>query len=184
MSRRRNPVSIPLVLVVAVQLICAGFFVWDILVGVVGLREEPVSWQVRELLEIGASVGLVLGVALGAILLARTIRRNREMEGQIRAAAGVFAELLQERFRQWGLTPSESDVAWFALKGLSTAEIAQVRGTSEGTVKAQSNAIYRKAGVSGRAQLMSLFIEDLMEASPPTEKSPEPSPVAASSAGE
>ena len=37
-----------------------------------------------------------------------------------------------------------------------------MRGTSEGTVKAQSNAIYRKAGVTGRTQLLSLFLEDLM----------------------
>jgi DNA-binding CsgD family transcriptional regulator len=172
-----------LVLVVAVQMACAMFFVWDILVGVIGLRREPVSWQVRELLEIGASIGLVLGVVLGAMLLARTVRRNRQMEGQIRAAAGVFAELLQERFRQWGLTPSERDVAWFALKGLSTAEIAQIRGTSEGTVKAQSNAIYRKAGVSGRTQLLSLFIDDLMEASPPKAEEPKPAVQSAAVSG-
>jgi hypothetical protein len=29
-------------------------------------------------------------------------------------------------------------------------------------VKAQSNAIYSKAGVTGRQQLLSLFIEELM----------------------
>jgi hypothetical protein len=29
-------------------------------------------------------------------------------------------------------------------------------------VKAQTNAIYRKAGVTGRSQLLSLFIDDLM----------------------
>ena len=56
----------------------------------------------------------------------------------------------------------EADVALFAIKGLSTAEIAALRQTSEGTVKAQTNAIYRKAGVSGRSQLLSLLIEDLM----------------------
>ena len=32
----------------------------------------------------------------------------------------------------------------------------------ESTVKAQTAAIYRKAGVTGRPQLLSLFIEDLM----------------------
>jgi DNA-binding NarL/FixJ family response regulator len=37
-----------------------------------------------------------------------------------------------------------------------------LRQTSEGTVKAQTNAIYRKAEVSGRSQLLSLFIDDLM----------------------
>jgi hypothetical protein len=45
---------------------------------------------------------------------------------------------------------------------LSTQDIALLRATSEGTVKAQTNAIYRKAGVSGRSQLLSVFIEDLM----------------------
>ena len=73
-------------------------------------------------------------------------------------------DLLEERFTLWGLTPAERDVALFAIKGLSTAEIATLRSTSEGTVKAQTNAIYRKAGVTGRPQLLSLFIEDLIDA--------------------
>ena len=72
-------------------------------------------------------------------------------------------ELLEDSFAEWGLTPAERDVALFAIKGLSTQEIATLRQTSEGTVKAQTNAIYRKAGVAGRPQLLSLFIEDLME---------------------
>ena len=88
------------------------------------------------------------------------------METQLRQASGAFAELLEERFRTWGLTPSERDVAWFTIKGLSIADIARLRQTSDGTVKAQSNAIYRKAGVSGRAQLVSLCIEDLIDAGP------------------
>lgn len=71
-------------------------------------------------------------------------------------------DLLAERFAEWGLTRAERDVALFAIKGLSTAEIAGLRQTSEGTVKAQTAAIYRKAGVTGRPQLLSLFIEDLM----------------------
>ncbi|MBL9053073.1 MAG: helix-turn-helix transcriptional regulator, partial [Tabrizicola sp.] len=83
-------------------------------------------------------------------------------EERLRRASGAFAELLQERFAEWGLTASERDVALFAIKGMSTAEIAGLRSTSEGTVKAQTNAIYRKAGVSGRSQLLSLFIDDLM----------------------
>ena len=40
------------------------------------------------------------------------------------------------------LTPAEADVALFAIKGLNTADIAGLRQTSEGTVKAQTNAIY------------------------------------------
>jgi DNA-binding CsgD family transcriptional regulator len=101
-------------------------------------------------------------------MLARVIRRNREVEGRLRQVSRAFGTLLEERFRDWGLTPSERDVAWFTIKGLTIAEIARLRQTSEGTVKAQSNAIYRKAGVSSRTQLLSLFIEDLMEDAPGT----------------
>ena len=43
-------------------------------------------------------------------------------------------------------------------------EIARLRETSEGTIKAQTAAIYRKAQVTGRPQLLSLFIEDMMGA--------------------
>ena len=46
--------------------------------------------------------------------------------------------------------------------GLTTQEIASLRNTSEGTVKAQTNAIYRKADVGGRPQLLSIFIDELM----------------------
>jgi DNA-binding CsgD family transcriptional regulator len=70
---------------------------------------------------------------------------------------------MDEMFVLWGLTPAEQDVALFAVKGFTTAEIAGLRGVSEGTIKAQTNAIYRKAGVSGRAQLLSLFIDQLVE---------------------
>jgi DNA-binding CsgD family transcriptional regulator len=152
--------------VVAVQAVFSLFFVWDILSGVLGLRAEPLSWQARELIDIGAALGLLLGVVLGAVLLASTLRRNRAVEDQLHRASGAFAELLEERFAEWALTPSERDVAWFTLKGLSIAEIGRLRQTSEGTVKAQSNAIYRKAGVSGRTQLLSLFIDELLERRP------------------
>ena len=144
------------------QAVCAFFFVFDILSSVFGLRTTPISWQSRELIEIGAAVGLILGLVLGALALRRTLReRNLAQEG-LRRASGAFMDLLEENFAQWGLTPAERDVALFAIKGLSTADIAVLRATSEGTVKAQTNAIYRKAGVTGRPQLLSLFIEDLM----------------------
>jgi len=71
-------------------------------------------------------------------------------------------DLLEDRFAGWELTAAERDVALFSIKGMSTAEIAALRDTSEGTVKAQTNAIYRKAGVSGRPQLLALFIDDLI----------------------
>ncbi len=151
--------------ILVVQALCAFFFVSDIAASVLGLRATPIAWQTRELLEIGAAVGLILGLLLGAIALRRSIRARAAAEEKLRRASAAFLDLLEERFAEWGLTPAERDVALFAIKGMSTAEIATLRSTSEGTVKAQTNAIYRKAGVSGRPQLLSLFIEDLMESS-------------------
>ena len=145
-----------------VQALCAVFFISDILSSVLGLRSTPLSWRMRELLELGAAVGLLLGLGLGAVLLSRAVKGRTVAEEGLRRASGAFMDLLEERFADWALSPAERDVALFAIKGMSTAEIAALRNTSEGTVKAQTNAIYRKAGVTGRPQLLSLFIEDLM----------------------
>lgn len=146
-----------------IQLISTLFFVSDIFSSLLGLPFGPLDWHAREMIELGAALGLVIGIVAGVLVLAAIQRRATRIESQMRAASGAFAELVQDRFDEWGLTPAERDVAFFSIKGLSLAEIAGVRDTSEGTVKAQTNAIYRKAGVKGRAQLLSLFIEDLMD---------------------
>jgi len=146
----------------AVQVICAVVFLFDILLSALRIPVDPVPWRFRELMEIGAAIGLILGVGLSALMLRASLRRTRAVEQALRAASGAFMDLVEEKFADWGLTPAERDVALFAIKGLSIAEIAALRTTSEGTVKAQTNAIYRKAGVSGRPQLLSLFVEDLM----------------------
>ncbi len=152
----------PFLAIFVIQALCAFFFVSDILSSVLGIRTTPISWEMREYLEIGAAIGLVLGVIVGGLMLRRALRDRNRAEERLRRASGAFMVLLEERLSEWGLTPSERDVALFAIKGMSTAEIATLRSTSEGTVKAQTNAIYRKAGVSGRPQLLSLFIDDLM----------------------
>lgn len=146
--------------IVVVQLFCAIFFVSQILASVIGVT--PISWRLYELIEIGAALGLLLGVGFGWVVLRRTMTRNEQVEDQLRLASGAFMDVLEERFATWELTPAERDVALFAIKGMSTQEIAGLRDVSEGTIKAQTNAIYRKAGVSGRTQLLSLFIDDLM----------------------
>lgn len=143
--------------------ICAGFFIFDILSSMTGWRSKPISWQAREVIEIGAVVGLVLGLVLGGLALRRSRVRHLEAEAKLRLVSIAFMEVVEEYFADWALTPAERDVALFVIKGLSTAEIATLRGTSEGTIKAQTNAIYRKAEVSGRAQLLSQFIDGLMD---------------------
>ena len=155
-----------IIVILTVQAVCAFVFVSDVLMALFGVYVRPIPWELRELLEIGAAAGLILGVILGGVALHQTRRRRRAAEEKLRRASGAFMELLNESFLRWGLTPAESDVAMFLIKGLSTQEIALLRQTSDGTVKAQTAAIYRKAGVSGRPQLLSLFIEDLIEGKP------------------
>ena len=152
-----------ILILVLVQSVCAVFFVGEIALTLLGIPYTPINWQIRESIEIAAAIGLVMGIVFGGLVLRRSMVRTQRAEAALRAASGAFMELLEERFDEWDLSPAERDVALFAVKGLSTPEIARIRETSEGTVKAQSASIYRKAGVSGRPQLLSLFIEDLFD---------------------
>lgn len=147
----------------AVQAACALFFVSDILISVLGLPVAPLNWAFVELIQIGAAIGLVTGVIVSALALRQARARTRLVEAALRRAQSAFRDILEERFGEWGLTAAERDVAMFAIKGFSTQDIARFRDVSEGTIKAQTNAIYRKAGVSGRPQLLSLFIDELIE---------------------
>jgi DNA-binding NarL/FixJ family response regulator len=69
---------------------------------------------------------------------------------------------IDAQFGRWGLSSAEREVALLLLKGLAHKEIAEVRETSEKTVRQQSLAVYRKAGLSGRAELSAFFLEDLL----------------------
>jgi DNA-binding CsgD family transcriptional regulator len=69
---------------------------------------------------------------------------------------------IDRQFDQWGLTPAERAVALLQLKGLRHRQIAELRATSERTVRQQALAIYRKAGLSGRTDLAAFFLEDLL----------------------
>jgi DNA-binding NarL/FixJ family response regulator len=69
---------------------------------------------------------------------------------------------IDAQFGRWALSSAEREVALLLLKGLAHKEIAEVRQTSEKTVRQQSLAVYRKAGLSGRAELSAFFLEDLL----------------------
>lgn len=73
-----------------------------------------------------------------------------------------LGEAIGVQFSHWNLTDAEREVALLLLKGLSTKEVAAVRGTSERTVREQARAVYAKAGLTGRAALSAFFLEDLL----------------------
>jgi DNA-binding CsgD family transcriptional regulator len=146
---------------IAVQSVCAAFFLWDV---VEDIRPGGVASLTNLYLAVEASAALAL---ISAILfelryLFRLMQRKAHLETQVSVAAGAFHEMIHAHFDEWGLTAAESDVALFAIKGLSLSEIAGLRGSAEGTVKAQLGAVYRKAGVSGRSALLGLLVDDLL----------------------
>lgn len=147
-----------LILLILFQVACTGFFVFDV---AVDLREGEVR-LLHLMPEMAATLGLIVGLVVEVRMLAALLRRQAHMERSLGVAAGALAELMEDYFRQWDLTPSEADVAAFTIKGYSIAEIAQMRGSAEGTVKTHLNAIYRKSGLQGRGQLVSVLIEDLL----------------------
>lgn len=160
-SRFRPGQELVLASLMLFQGVCVVFFVVDVIddiallpgAGGIGL---PLS------VELFANLGLIAAVVVEAIFLRRLIVRHANAERALSAATGALGEVMQNYFSNWGLTPSECDVAAFTIKGFSIAEIAGMRQSAEGTVKSQLNAIYRKSGLAGRGQLVSLLIEDLL----------------------
>lgn len=73
-----------------------------------------------------------------------------------------LSRAIDQQLTRWNLTVAEKEVAFLLLKGLEFKEIAGVRNTSEKTARAQSAAIYAKAGLSGRTELAAFFLEDLL----------------------
>lgn len=155
----------PLAILFVMQFFCMVFFLVDGFpdaLTVSGTETLDDDAGTSDILESFVSVVLAASVLFSGYQLIQLLNRNQRMEDQLKIASGAFAELLNDYFDRWALTPSERDIALLAIKGLSITEMAQIRDTKEGTIKAQCNAVYRKADVSGRPQLLSLFIEDLI----------------------
>lgn len=73
-----------------------------------------------------------------------------------------LGEAIDGQFEAWALTPAEKEVGLLLLKGLTFKEVAQVRATSDATVRQQANKLYQKAELGGRAELSAFFLEDLL----------------------
>ena len=152
-----------LVLLIAFQAICTTFFVFDITNDMKALHISSLT-DLAFLPELGATLGLVLGMVFELRVLKQMMHRQVQLEQSMSVAAGALASVIEDYYHQWGLTAAERDVAGFTIKGYSIAEIAVLRDSAPGTVKTHLNAIYRKGGVAGRAQLVSLLVEDLLRA--------------------
>lgn len=156
-SNERGRRKAALVFFTLVQAAAAVFFVMD---AVTDLSTGEVDYHT--VIEAFIAAGLVLGGLFGVRELARSHDLLRSHETTLAAASGALAEVIEAQFTEWRLTPAEREIGMLALKGLDTAEIAQLRGAAQGTVRAQMTSIYSKSGVSGRAQFAAYFVEDLL----------------------
>jgi DNA-binding NarL/FixJ family response regulator len=103
-------------------------------------------------------------------VLITELRRVARLRAEVRKEQNRFARLSGEllavmhgQFSDWGLSPSESEVALLLIKGLSMKEISLARQVKEKTVRQQATAIYAKSGYAGRHELAAHFIEDLIK---------------------
>lgn len=118
---------------------------------------------VMEVIEIVVLVSLILCIAFAAFEGYRMWRYQKTLEFKINRASGAFQDMLDAHFDRWSFTAAEKDVTRLILKGCSIAEISEIRDAKQGTVKAQTNAIYKKSGFAGKTQLLSAFLEELSD---------------------
>lgn len=107
---------------------------------------------------------------LGAALFFRRFLVEQRESARWRAQAEELLKgvgnTVEQQFARWELSSAEAEVALLLLKGLSFKEIGAVRDTTERTAREQARAVYKKAGVAGRAELTAWFVEDLLPPSP------------------
>lgn len=146
---------------ITVQAACAAFFLYDVARDIIEGHSTSAFYLLMETL---ATISLIAAAVMEARALRRMQMEQSQAARSIQVARGELQNVIDAYFRDWGLTPAEADVAGLTIKGCSITEVADMRGSRDGTVKTQLNAIYRKAGVTGRTQLVSLLIDDLMGA--------------------
>jgi DNA-binding CsgD family transcriptional regulator len=141
------------------------------------MRQLSLDHMLLEVAAIGFSLLGAARFAMRWVQARRALEHHvRDLRGHLRAASedaarwrseaqGALEGLgaaIERQCDRWGLTEAEREVALLLLKGLSMKEVADVRGTSERTARQQALAVYKKAGLGGRAELAAFFLEDLL----------------------
>ena len=144
---------------IGVQTVCALVFLWD----VVHDLQEPLADLWHLVPEAMASLALFIGIGFEVVYLLHLLQRKASLERSVGMASAQLQDVIQSHFDSWKLTASERDVAALMIKGLSIAEIASVRGSADGTVKAHLNAIYRKSNARNRAEVLSHIMDAMID---------------------
>lgn len=141
-------------------------------------RDGVVWWHVLIEGSVACAAGWGIFILMrDAILLKHSLSEERKNFSEFKVEAEKWrsqyrkylhglSHAIDSQLSNWGLSTSEKEVAFLLLKGLSLKEVADVRHTTEKTARAQSTAIYSKAGLAGRSELAAFFLEDLLLPNP------------------
>lgn len=138
----------------------ATFFIGDVTTEIV-----DGGFTIHTVLEGTATIALILGVILGGLEVYRISQVATAAGESLKRARAEFSDLIRQRFTQWSLTSAEAEVALFLLKGFDVSEIAELRQTAHGTVRAQLSHIYEKSGHTSRGRFVSSFLDILIDTS-------------------
>lgn len=160
-SARRAPLVPLSAALIVMQAVAAIYFLVDGIDDAVWATAGGLSPEtVMEALVAAALLG---GVVSSAVVLRRLLAEADRRDATLALLRGAFADRIARRFAEWKLSAAEAEVALFALKGCTIAEIADLRGAAGGTVRSQLSQVYAKAGVGSQSKLIALFIDDLFE---------------------
>lgn len=151
-------------LAVMVQSFATALFLMDAVLDLAPVMEWLHTLYHRY--ELVNSLSLIVAVVLGAMVFHQLVVDSQRREAMVALARGAMADLVHLRFDEWGLTAAESEVALFSLKGMGINEIATLRKSAPGTVRAQLSHVYMKAGVSSQSGLMSLVVDEFLDLAP------------------
>ena len=150
-----------LVLSFIVMAVCEAFFLIDVLADVLRI-DINTSWFEHEHIEVFSVIALAVALIVIGRQIVHLLKEHRQAKASVQVASGELIKVINTHFDEWNLSASERDVAMLLIKGMSTQEIADLRDTKTGTVKSQSSAVYQKANVRGRNELVAFFVEDLL----------------------
>lgn len=157
----------PRTVVRVMQLSCVAFFTADVIFDLSAVARSATMPGFAEVLHLSfetLAAGFLVASLWMGLKYERALRSiGEDKDATLSALRACFDDLINARFEKWSLSQAERDVALLAFRGLRISEIATLRGTREGTVKAQMSSVFHKAGVTTRAEFLALFMDEFLD---------------------
>lgn len=98
-----------------------------------------------------------------ALDLVQSQAENVRWRETSRAQMEGVRNAIDARFDTWRFTPAEKEIAGLILKGCSHKQIAEMRHSSDSTVRQHAQSIYRKSGLESRSELAAYFLDAILQ---------------------